>query len=172
MTTSMHDTDQTRLQRHLQELGDRAEITDLISRLGRWLDERIGEPRSIFADDVRADTPGGQVQGIDRVTAQATRNHTPDRRFQHLLTNVLIELDGDHATVSTNMLLSVAPNTAAPGGPPAGVPAPGVTFQLGGRYRFEARRTPQGWRLSWVNLRPVWSSGSLDSATPQPTAAS
>jgi SnoaL-like domain len=171
MTTSIHDTDQTRLQRHLRELGDRIEITDLISRLGRWLDERIGEPRSIFAEDVRADTPGGQVRGIDLATAQATRNHTPDRRFQHLLTNVLVELDGDHATVSTNMLLSVAPN-AAPGGPTAGVGAPGVTFQLGGRYRFEATRTPEGWRLSAVSLRPVWSSGSLDGATPHPAAVS
>ncbi|GAA2607533.1 nuclear transport factor 2 family protein [Actinomadura fulvescens] len=150
-------TDLAQIQRQLQELTDRVEVTDLIRRLYRWLDEGVGDPRSVFADDARADTPGGQVQGIDHVIALATRNHTPDQRHQHLVTNLLVELDGDHATVHTNMLLTMAPSTPAPG-----ALAPEVTAQIGGRSRFEATRTAHGWRLSLVHHRPIWSSGSLD----------
>lgn len=167
MTGSIHDTDRTRFERQLVELADRAELTDLVARLARWLDERAGQPRAIFTGDASADTPGGRVQGIDRVVEQAIRNHTPDRRHQHLLTNVLVELDGDRAAVGANMLVSFAPNTVTPG-----VTAPGVTYQLGGRYRFEATRTPDGWRLSRVSMRPLWSSGSPPVVTPSAPATS
>ncbi|KAB2340861.1 nuclear transport factor 2 family protein [Actinomadura rudentiformis] len=160
MTGISHDTDVHQLQRQLQELTDRVEVTDLIRRLYRWLDEGIGDPRSVFADDVGADTPAGQVQGIDRVIALATRNQTPDQRHHHLVTNPLVELDGDHAVVHTNMLLTIAPSTAAPG-----ALAPEATAQVGGRSRFEATRTAEGWRLSQVQHRPMWFSGSLDGVT-------
>jgi hypothetical protein len=46
---------------------DRLEITDLVSRLGRWLD-RAGDdaPERVLASDVTVRTPGGEAQGIDR----------------------------------------------------------------------------------------------------------
>ncbi|MFI0452194.1 nuclear transport factor 2 family protein [Actinomadura sp. 6N118] len=167
MTGTTHDTDLTQLQRQFQKLSDRVEITDLVRRLYRWLDEGIGDPRSLFADDARADSPGGQVQGIDRVIALATRNHTPDQHQQHLVTNMLVELDGDHATLYTNMLLTFAPSTPEPG-----TLAPEATAQIGGRSRFEATRTAEGWRLSMVHHRPMWFSGSLEGVTPPPPNAS
>lgn len=126
----------------IHDLTDRREITDLVSHLGLWLDEgRFDEAPSILIDDVTVDTPGGHAEGIEHVIAQARRNHQHDH-LQHVITNVLIDLDGDRATVRANLVVTFADDA--------------VTSQQGERYRFEAVRTPDGWRLSRVKVVPVW----------------
>jgi SnoaL-like protein len=128
----------------IHDLTDRREIADLVSRLGLWLDEgRFDEAPSILTDDVTVDTPGGQAEGIERVIAQARRNHQYDG-LQHVISNVLIDLDGDRAAVRANLVASFVDGAAVE--------------QHGERYRFEAARTADGWRLSRVEVRPVWIS--------------
>jgi SnoaL-like domain len=128
----------------LHDLTDRREIVDLVSRLGLWLDEgRFDEAPSILVDDVTVDTPGGHAEGIERVIAQARRNHQYDS-LQHVISNVLIDLDGDRAQVRANLVASFVGD--------------GALVQHGERYRFEAVRTPDGWRLSRVEVTPVWRS--------------
>ena len=127
----------------LHDLNDRREITDLVSRLGLWLDEgRFDEAPSILTEDVAVSTPGGQAEGIERVIAQARRNHEFDG-LQHVISNVLIDLDGDRAGVRANLVATFVGSAIE---------------QHGERYRFEAMRTPAGWRLSRVEVKPVWLS--------------
>jgi hypothetical protein len=126
----------------IHDLTDRREITDLVSRLGLWLDEgRFDEAPSILTQDVAVSTPGGQAQGIERVIAQARRNHQ-HAHLQHVISNVLIDLDGDLAAVRANLVVTFADDA--------------ISSQQGERYRFEALRTPDGWRLSRVEVEPVW----------------
>ena len=126
----------------IHDLTDRREIADLVSRLGLWLDEgRFDEAPSILTDDVTVNTPGGQAEGIERVIAQARRNHQYDG-LQHVISNVLIDLDGDRATARANLVVTFADDA--------------ISSQQGERYRFEALRTPDGWRLSRVEVEPVW----------------
>lgn len=126
----------------LAALADRLELEALVSRLGRWLDAG-GEPAaapSLFTPDVAVRTPGGRAEGIDAVVAQGVRNHAVPT--QHLITNPLIALAGDRATISANLLAAFARED----GPEL----------IGERYALEAVRTARGWRLSRVEVTPVW----------------
>jgi SnoaL-like protein len=128
------------LRAELRALQDRQAVTDVVDRLGLWLDEkRFDEAREILTDDVRVQTPGGVAEGIEPVARQAARNHAVPT--QHVISNVRVEIDGDRATAGANLLVTFAgeqPRT------------------LGERYRFEARREPHGWRLSSIAVDRVW----------------
>ncbi|WP_433337921.1 nuclear transport factor 2 family protein [Spirillospora sp. CA-294931] len=140
----------TTTDQRLNELIDRAELADLLVRQGRWLDERrFDESGEIFTDDVTADTPGGRSAGLEAVVAQARRNHSPSERSQHVTTNVLIELDGDRASVSAELVVRMFTEDE---------PEPYVT--LGARNRFDAVRTDRGWRFSSITNSPLWMIGS------------
>jgi SnoaL-like domain len=145
---SSREEDPTESLSPLRELIDRNEITELVSRLGAWLDEkRWGEARWILTEDVTAKTPGGAVTGIDHVVAQARRNHSVPT--QHVITNLLIELAGDRAEIRANLIATFADRDGS-------VPR----HQRGERYRLEAVRIQQAWRLSRVESRPIWDVGS------------
>ena len=97
---------------HPLALTDRAELTDLVSRLGRWLDDgATGDPAALFADDVRVSTPGGDSTGVAAIVAQAQRNH--DAPTQHVIANVLADVDGDAAHVTANMVVTFADTETA-----------------------------------------------------------
>ena len=135
----------------IKNLTDRQAITDLVSRLGLWLDEKRFDDASLFTDDVTVSTPGGSAQGVELVAAQARRNHDHDG-LQHVITNVLIDLDGDQARVRANLIVTMVPDAAAPE----------AHVTMGERYRFEAVRTGVGWRLSRIEVEPIWRSGTLE----------
>jgi len=119
-------------------MNDRDQITDLISRLGRWLDDKqFDDARSVLTEDVTVSTPGGQAEGLERVVAQAGRNHQVPT--QHLITNVLVDVDGDTASATANLLVTFVGES-----------------QQGERYLFGAARTRDGWRLSRVEVTPIW----------------
>ncbi|MBV8217935.1 MAG: nuclear transport factor 2 family protein [Solirubrobacterales bacterium] len=143
----------------LQELSDRQAIADLIARLGLMLDEkRFDEAASILADEVTVKTPGGSAQGRDAVAVQARRNHTV--RTQHVITDVLIELNGDRAEARANLLATFAPD---PGSRLVinGEEQRASYLTLGEVYRFGAVRTAQGWRLERIETEPLWASQPL-----------
>jgi hypothetical protein len=143
----------------LRRLLDRQEITELVYRLGACLDDaRFDAMRALLVDGAAVRTPGGTATGREAVIAQARRNHPPQDRVQHVITNPIVELDGDRAEVRANL---VVPFASAPAG--GGQPAPAaVRFALGEVYRFRAVRTVEGWRLSRIEVTPVWGFGELD----------
>lgn len=131
-----------------QDLEDRLEIADLISGVGRCLDEHDWDGlRGLFTEDAAITTPGGTTSGHDGLVDQARRRHETFLGTQHIITNVLVRLDGDVASARANLLVSFAQS-----GPPD--PAP---FQLGEVYRFGVARTGDGWRLSALSSTPLWS---------------
>lgn len=140
------------------DLLDRDEIATLVHRLGACLDEgRVEDLRTLFTADAVASTPGGVADGIDALVAQASRNHSPDDGIQHLISGVLVDRDrdGDTATVRANLVVTFARRAPAPAAPASALVAPAA---LGEVYRFAARRTPAGWRLTRVTTTPVWVS--------------
>jgi SnoaL-like domain len=148
----------------LNELSDRQEIADLITRLGLMLDEKeFDEARSILAEDVTVKTPGGASEGPEAVVAQARRNHTV--RTQHLITDVLIDLDGDRAQAKANLVVVFVPES----GETDAALMIGDSEErqsrltVGERYRFEAGRGAKGWRLRSIEVARIWSSRPIPS---------
>jgi hypothetical protein len=127
---------------------DRLDIERTIFSLGRCLDERDFEGlRELFTSDGSVSTPGGDVTGHDALVEQARARHSNDEGIQHLITNLLIEQDGDRAAVRANLLVTFAKIGV-------GDPAP---FLLGEVYHFDLDRTPTGWRITRLASTPVWA---------------
>jgi hypothetical protein len=120
-----------------QQLIDRMDITDLVSRLGLWLDgdTTLEQARAILADDVSIATPGGEQHGIERAVEQARRNHAV--KTQHVIANVLVVVEDDTATAGANAIIAFPDQ---------------VRHE---RYAFEARREPAGWRLTRIATSPA-----------------
>jgi hypothetical protein len=145
-------------QRGLQQLYDRTEITHLVYRLGACLDEgRYDEMRELLVEDATVLTPGGRAEGREALIAQARRNHPTDQRFQHVTTNLLLDLDGDRAKVRANLVVTITTTDAGPGD----VPAPPPLCTIGEVYNFELVRTRGDWRFSRIETVPLWVSGTV-----------
>jgi hypothetical protein len=143
------------------------EIATLVHRLGACLDEgRFDDLRSLFVEDAVARTPGGLAEGIDALVAQASRNHIPDDGIQHLISGVLVDREGDRATVRANLVVTFARRDPAPEIPTA--LGPEAPTALGEVYRLVARRTPAGWRLARVETDLVWVSHAPVAPAPRP----
>ncbi|MDO8186696.1 nuclear transport factor 2 family protein [Conexibacter sp. JD483] len=142
----------------VQTLGDRIELELLVSGLGQFLDAHDAERAPLlFSDDVVVTTLGGTAEGRDAVVAQALRNHQVPT--QHLIANVVSEIDGDDARMTANLLVVFADGPPARVGPQQ-VELPTAALTLGERYRFEARRGDGGWRLTRIAIDPVWAAGA------------
>ncbi|MBE3015765.1 nuclear transport factor 2 family protein [Microbispora sp. NEAU-D428] len=133
---------------------DRHELTDLVARLGRLLDEkRLGEARTVFTEDASVATASGAVRGIDALVEKALRIRPAGVFTQSFITNPLIEVDGETAKITANLLAVFV-------GQPEGR---GKLF--GERYQLTAVRTPRGWRISRVEGVPLWEA-TLSEITP------
>jgi hypothetical protein len=142
----------------LQQLADRNEITDLVNRLGVALDGHSDDLRSLLAEDATVRTPGGTAEGREAVIAQASRNHAPEQPIQHMITNVLVDLDGARAQARANLVVYFGPLAGASD---SAVPlAPPVEYTTGEVYHYDLVRTSDGWRFSRIQTTPVWRSGT------------
>ncbi|MCY1046147.1 nuclear transport factor 2 family protein [Corallococcus sp. bb12-1] len=140
------------LAHQLQALTDRQALTELVGRLDLLLDaKRFDDLRSVYTEDVVADFPMsvGRVQGVDVLAGFARQRMTKFWRTQHSSTNILIELEGDRATVLANRF-SVHVHQEG---------RPQSHLDAGIAHRFQAIRTPQGWRFSRIEAEVLWTAG-------------
>ncbi|TYB61389.1 nuclear transport factor 2 family protein [Nonomuraea sp. PA05] len=134
----------------------RTDVTELIYRLYACMDEsRFADLHSVFTDDISVRTPGGLASGRDAVVAQATRGHSTGHRVQHFVHNPIVRVDGDHATVRADVIVTFTPE---------GQRAPAPQYTLSERFHYETVRTPGGWRVSHVDGTPVWTVGTRPQA--------
>jgi len=135
----------------MTEHHDRDELVDLMSRYANMPDTKNWDelPRSVLCDEFTCDfsslgTPVTRIsrdawcQQSKRVFAGWTATH-------HSITNHLIAIDGDHATIRAHVRAEHwAPPEVAAGGPNC--------WLVVGFYDDVAVRTPEGWRLSSITL--------------------
>lgn len=137
----------------LQELSDRQEITDLITRYTRAVDTRsFGDLADVFTDDAVLDysSVGGPVGPPSEVVAWVEKGLAGFDRFQHLIGQISIELGEDVATATayfSNPMVSIAPDGSE------------KLWEVGGYYHHDLVRTPHGWRSRAIVDDLVWTRG-------------
>jgi 3-phenylpropionate/cinnamic acid dioxygenase small subunit len=136
--------DQSKL---VQELADRAELIDLVNRVGRYADEkRFDEALDLRTEDCVSIMRNGELRLVGKeALEQGHKFLAPYSHTQHLMTNVLIEVHGDTATIRAN---GTSTHVYAD--------EPEATWVVKGVYRHEAVRTPNGWRLSKTQEDRLW----------------
>jgi 3-phenylpropionate/cinnamic acid dioxygenase small subunit len=128
-------------------IADRIEITDLFTRFALLLDEKRWEDAdTVFTDDVAVHSPrGGELRGIGNVVAFMRKGEIEGQHTQHTTTDLLVDIDGDQATVSANSLVYYYRDGQAP------------HFTGGLRLAGTTVRTPAGWRIREHWITPAWT---------------
>ena len=136
----------------VRELADRAELADLVARHSMWLDEgRYDEAGLLFTEDVAVTSPRGEARGIEALVGLARSGHDRYARTLHNKSNLVIEIDGEAATVrACDIAVYVIDEK---------------TESLAAAiHRYGARRTGNGWRFDSLEVTPVALTEALDRA--------
>lgn len=139
----------------LQEISDRLEISDLLTRYTRAIDTKDFELLdTCFTPDAFVDyTSSGGVKGAyPEVRAWLAKALAPFAAMMHFVGNSTVELDGDEARTRTYVINPMA------------VPADGGkrhAFTVCAHYVDKLVRTPQGWRIAERIEEEVIFEGAL-----------
>jgi len=144
-----------------QEIADRIEIDDLITRYATAVDTKDWDLyRTVFTDDAVIDyTSAGGIRGsLGEVVEWLSHALKLFPMTQHLITNRHVVLEGDTATGRSYYY--------NPLGRPDGTGGMQLLF-FGGYYNDRFRRTADGWRIAERVEETAWVEGSLPGAPPQ-----
>ena len=144
----------------LQELADRQEIVDVITRYTRAIDTRSWDDLdAVFTEDAILDysSVGGPVDSLVVVKPWIEQGLRGFDRYQHVIGQIAIELPAlEHAQVGDTARATaylVNPMVAkAPDGTE-------TVWEVGGYYHHDLVRTPDGWRSRRLLEELVWKRG-------------
>ncbi|MEU4246205.1 nuclear transport factor 2 family protein [Amycolatopsis sp. NPDC026612] len=133
---------------------DRGDITQLIYRFYATMEDRqFDKLNVVLADGVVVKTPFGVTEGRDKVIAETAEAAKQEDRAQHVVTNVLVDVDGDKAKVRAFVDQLIGSSKA-----PAGKAGPAPSMTISSLMRYEATRTPDGWRVSHIEGDVLWAT--------------
>ncbi|HLY54978.1 MAG TPA: nuclear transport factor 2 family protein [Stellaceae bacterium] len=144
----------------IRRIDDRTEISHMICRLALGMDLRDEAMfRACWADEFQLSVPAlgagaepmvGRLKAVDHARNVIARL-SEFKATQHVLTNHLIEVEGDTAQccvylVGTHIFADVD----------SGDPV----HTIGARYEFECRRFPDGWKIVSLVWTRHWATGN------------
>lgn len=137
----------------LGNLIDRAAIADLLNGYAYGID-RHDWPlyRSIFTDELAIDLAWsglGETMSADAWVAIVKRTLEPFDATLHRMTNIMITLAGDHATLAAQMTARHMIE----------IDGAQQIHMLGGRYEPDVVRTSHGWRIAKLRLVVTMEQG-------------
>jgi len=136
-----------------QQLADRHAIEDVLIRYATALDSRDWSLlASCFTENGVTDYQelGGVNAGPDAIIATCHGALSGLDASQHLISNMVVELDGDRARAACYFQAQHV-YAGADGGD---------NFLVGGTYRDRLIRTADGWRIEHRTLEPTWQDGN------------
>lgn len=130
----------------MQQLVDEAEVGRVLTRYTAALDAKDWDLlASCFAPSPVYVHPGGRLEGLPAVVARCAAALDPLDATQHLLLNVVVDVDGDTARASSSFS---AQHVRA-----------GRTYVIAGSYRDRLVRTADGWRIAERVQAYAWRDG-------------
>lgn len=126
----------------IRDLADRAELTELVARHSLWVDEGFADTDRLFTEDVVVTSIRGEAHGIEPLTALARKGHDAYARTLHNKCNLVIEIDGDTATVRAHDLAIYVIDDK-------------TEALAAAIHRYRARRGADGWRFDRLDVSPV-----------------
>ncbi|WP_432543691.1 nuclear transport factor 2 family protein [Kineococcus sp. SYSU DK002] len=140
----------------LQLLTDRLAVQDTVTRMSWLLDRRDWTALTgLFAEEVLLDYTqpfGGEPEtltGAELVQRWRTQVGHLDST-QHVTTGILVDLDGDRARVTANVLAHLR-REGTLGSP---------VWHNGGHYDVRLRRAADGWRIHALRAEVSWAEGN------------
>jgi len=143
---------------NLEELLDRAAITDVVNRYATGLDRRNWPLlRSIFTDEIDMEYSSVGIKpgrfSADRWVRNSEVLFAGFGPTQHTLTNHVIELAGDAAHCvmymrAEHFIEEVAPSENR--------------WTIGGYYSVDLKRFPSGWLIHAMGLHVTWQTGNRE----------
>ncbi|WP_249644657.1 nuclear transport factor 2 family protein [Nocardia sputi] len=132
----------------IRDLADRAELTELIARHSLWVDEGYADTDRLFTEDAVVTSIRGEAHGIEALTALARKGHEAYARTMHSKCNLVIDIDGDTATVRAHdvAVYVLDDKTEA------------VAAAI---HHYRARRSASGWRFDRLEVSPVARTEAL-----------
>lgn len=133
-------------------LVDDAAIVRVCLDYGRALDQKDWQSlRACFLEDAVAEYEGiAECHGIEAIIDLTSGGLGFLDQSQHILTNFLVDVAGDHAN-SSCYLQAQHVRRGSPGGD---------NFIIAGRYADALVRTPDGWRIKRRVLSVWWTDGN------------
>lgn len=135
----------------LQEISDRLEVEDLLTRYAHAVDRRDWDLyRSVFTSDARIDyTSAGGIAGtVDEIVAWLDEVLGAFTSTQHLVANIELEVTGDGDIGRVSAMFHNPMKLAD-----------GTVMFTGGWYHHDLVRTPRGWRSSRLVEESAWFAG-------------
>ena len=132
---------------NLQQLQDKIEIQELLTRYARGLDTKDWDLwRSVFVPDAVMDysSAGIPVGKRDEIAAMFEQAFVAIPWAQHFITNVEVDLDGDRAKVRAYFYN------------PMQLPGKDEQSACGGTYEHDMVRTADGWKSEKVVENNMW----------------
>ena len=142
----------------LEELQDRFEIDELLTRYATAIDDKTFDLLdTVFTPDARVDyvSAGGIAGDYTTVKAWLAEILPTFPSYQHIVGNRRITLDGDAATSIASFHNPM-------------VLADGTMFFCGGEYHDRLVRTADGWRIAERVEKTAYSTGLITATNPSP----
>jgi 3-phenylpropionate/cinnamic acid dioxygenase small subunit len=139
----------------LEELVDRLEIDDLLTRYATSLDDDTFDALdTVFTPDARIDYSSavGVAGDYPMIKAWLAKMRSHADMWLHLVGNRRVVIDGDAARSVSIFFCPIVMD--------------GETFFTGGEYHDKLVRTPDGWRIAERVERAMWNYGNLPEVPP------
>lgn len=136
-----------------REANDHIAITALIYSLAFAMDDQdYSFLRTHFHPNVIGEFATGTFTGIDAIQSQYESFLSNLDATQHMISNVVIDLRGDEASLKCYFQAQHVKNGLEGGN----------TFLIGGKYEDELRKADEdgGWKIEKRKVRSTWTSGN------------